>query len=109
MINLAQSEPGIPVRVTELDTDPWLFNCLNGTIDLRTGELLPHRKENLITVLIPVEYHPEAQYPRWLNFLDKVTGGDSELAIYLQRAVGYSLTGDTRSQVIFLWLATLKG
>ena len=102
MINLARAEPGIPVRTTELDTDPWLFNCLNGTIDLRTGELLPHRKENLLTVLIPVEYLPEAQCPCWLNFLDKVTGDDAELAIYLQRAVGYSLTGDTRNQVIFL-------
>ena len=102
MINLAQSEPGIPVKVTELDTDPWLFNCLNGTIGLRTGQLLPHRKEDLITVLVPVQYQPDAQCPRWLSFLDRVTGGDSDLAAYLQRAIGYSLTGDTRSQVIFL-------
>jgi len=102
MINLAQSEPGIPVRVTELDTDSWLFNCLNGTIDLRTGQLLPHRKDDLITVIVPTEYQPDAQCPRWLSFLDQVTGGDTELMAYLQRAIGYSLTGDTRSQVIFL-------
>jgi putative DNA primase/helicase len=88
--------------VTELDTNPWLFNCLNGTIDLQTGQLLPHRKEDLITVIVPTEYHPDAQYPRWLSFLDRVTGGDSDLVAYLQRGIGYSLTGDTRSQVIFL-------
>lgn len=102
MMNLAQSEPGIPVKVTELDTNRWLFNCLNGTINLQTGQLLPHRKEDLITVVVPTEYQPTAQYPRWLSFLDRVTGGDSDLVAYLQGAVGYSLTGDTRSQVIFL-------
>lgn len=101
MINLAESEPGIPVKVTELDTNPWLFNCLNGTIDLTTGQLLPHRKEDLLTVIVPVEYHPDAPCPRWLTFLNEVTGGDAELQGYLQRAVGYSLTGDTKSQVLF--------
>jgi len=101
MVNLAQSELGIPVKVTELDTNPWLFNCLNGTLDLKTGQLLPHRKEDMITILVPIEYHPDAQCPRWINFLDQVTGGDTDLACYLQRAVGYSLTGDTKSQVLF--------
>ncbi len=102
MINLAQSEPGIPVKVAELDTSPWLFNCLNGTVDLRNGKLLPHRKEDLITVIVPVEYHPDARCPRWLSFLDRVTSGDAELVEYLKRSVGYSLTGDTKSQIIFL-------
>jgi len=101
MINLAQSEPGIPVRVTELDTNPWFLNCLNGTLDLKTGELLTHRKEELLTILIPTEYHPEAPCPRWLGFLDRVTDGDAKLAGYLQRAVGYSLTGDIKNQVLF--------
>jgi putative DNA primase/helicase len=103
MINLAQSELGIPVKVTELDTNPWLFNCLNGTIDLRSGQLLPHRKGDLLTVIVPVEYrsNPEAQCPRWLRFLDRVIDGNADLAGYLQRAVGYSLTGDTKSQVLF--------
>lgn len=102
MINLAKSEAGIPVSITELDNDPWLFNCQNGTIDLRTGELLPHRKDDLITVLVPVEYQPDAQRRRWLSFLDRVTGGDSGLMAYLQRSIGYSLTGNTRDQVVFL-------
>jgi len=101
MINLAQSEHGIPIKLTELDTNNWLFNCLNGTIDLRSGKLLSHRKEDLITVLVPIEYDPEARCNVWINFLERVTGGDIELITYLQRAVGYSLTGDTRSQTMF--------
>jgi putative DNA primase/helicase len=101
MISLAESESGIPVKVTELDTNPWLFNCLNGTIDLRTGQLLPHRKEDLLTIIVAVEYHPDAPCPRWLTFLNRVTDGNTELQGYLQRAIGYSLTGDTKSQVLF--------
>jgi putative DNA primase/helicase len=101
MINLAQSELGIPIRLTDLDTDHWLFNCLNGTIDLRSGKLLRHRKEDLITVLVPLTYNPDARCDLWMRFLNRITGGNIELISYLQRAVGYSLTGDTRSQTMF--------
>ncbi|POZ58448.1 DNA primase/helicase, phage-associated [Dehalococcoides mccartyi] len=101
IISLAESEPGIPVKITELDTDPWLLNCVNGTINLKTGQLQPHRKEDLLTILVPVEYHPSAQCPRWMSFLSQVTGGNDELMDYLKRAVGYSLTGDTKNQVLF--------
>jgi len=101
MINLAQSESGIPIKITDLDANHWLFNCLNGTIDLRSGKLLPHRKEDLITVLVPITFDPGARCDLWMRFLDRVTGGNIELVSYLQRVVGYSLTGDTRSQTMF--------
>jgi putative DNA primase/helicase len=101
MINLAQSETGVPIKLTELDSNHWLFNCLNGTIDLKTGKLLPHQKEDLIMVLVPIDYAPDARCDLWLKFLEQVTGGDTDLVSYLQRAVGYSLTGDTRSQTMF--------
>ena len=101
MIYLAQSELGIPLRINQLDCDPWLFNCLNGTIDLHTGKLLPHSKEDLITVLVPVEYQPGAKCARWFSFLERITDGNIELQTYLQRAVGCSLTGDIKNQVLF--------
>lgn len=101
MVSLTQSEPGIPVQSKELNSNPWLFNCLNGTIDLRTGELVPHKREELMTIMSPVRYDPHAPCELWLKFLNRVTGGNPELAQYLQRAVGYSLTGDTRAQVLF--------
>jgi putative DNA primase/helicase len=101
MINQAQSEPGIPIQVTELDNNPWLLNCLNGTIDLKTGKLLPHNKDDLNTVIIPVEYNPDAKCPLWLDFIEWATGEDKELATYIQRALGYTLTGDITEEVVF--------
>ena len=62
-LSLATTEPGIPVLPSELDRDPYLLNVLNGTIDLHTGELREHRRDDLMTKLAPVEYHPAAPVP----------------------------------------------
>ena len=88
----------------DLDQDHMLFNCRNGTLDLRTGQLRPHRQEDLITKLAPVDYNPGADCPRWMRFLDEVMAGNQEKIAFLQKAAGYSLTGDTREQCLFdLW------
>jgi putative DNA primase/helicase len=65
MVKLARSEPGIPILPDDLDKDPWLLNCENGTIDLRTGQIREHRKADFITHLCPVAYDPSAPCPRW--------------------------------------------
>ena len=93
-----------PIRSVpaELDADPWLLNVSNGTLDLRTGELRPHRREDLITKLAPVEYDPEAKHPIFERVIAHVTGGDEALGRYLQRAFGYTLTGDTSEEKLFL-------
>lgn len=101
MVTLAQSEPNIPIDITALDADPWLLNCQNGTIDLQTGELKAHERGDLITAMVPVNYDPDAHSELWAGFLDTITGNNKELAEYLRRAVGYSLTGNSRSQVVF--------
>jgi putative DNA primase/helicase len=102
MVSLARSELTIPVRPNDLDTDPWLLNVLNGTVDLRTGELRPHRREDHLTKLAPVEYDADATCPVWDGFLNRIMDGNETLIRFLQRAVGYSLTGDTREQVILI-------
>jgi putative DNA primase/helicase len=101
-LQLAQSEPGVPVLPEQLDADPWLLCCDNGTVDLSTGELHPHRREDLLTKLAPVAYDPTAEAPRWRAFLDQVLEGDEATIEFVRRAVGYSLTGDTSEQVLFL-------
>jgi len=102
MVDLAASEPGVPVLPENLDTDPWLFNVANGTIDLRTGELRPHRREDLLTKLSPVVYDEAAKCPRWQQFLDEIMCGSEDLISFLQRAAGLSLTGDTSEHVLFV-------
>jgi putative DNA primase/helicase len=97
----AQSEPGIPVAPEQFDADPFLLNCVNGTVDLRTGELQPHRRADLITRLCPVQYDPAAHSPLWDRFLEEATGANREVGQFLQRAVGYSLTGATSQEVLF--------
>jgi putative DNA primase/helicase len=104
MIELAKSEPTIPVSPPELDANPWLLNCQNGTIDLYTGDLMKHRRRDLCTKIIPVDYDPKAICPVFKKFLRRILKENSELINFLQRAIGYALTGSTLEQVLFiLW------
>lgn len=106
LVDLARSDQSIPVLPPQLDADPWLLNCLNGTLDLRTGELLPHQREHLLTKLAPVAYDPGATCPTWLAFLDVILRGDVELIGFLQRFVGYCLTGAIREHVLIICYGT---
>lgn len=101
MLKLAQSAGGVPVEPQQFDADPWAVNCLNGVVDIRTGELRPHRREDLCTKMLPVRYDPEARSERWEKFLLESQGGDAEMVAFLARAVGYSLTGDVREEKLF--------
>jgi putative DNA primase/helicase len=102
LLSVAESEREFALTPSDLDRDLWLLNCLNGTIDLRTGQLRPHDRTDLITRLAPVVYNPDATLDLWDHFLAFMTGGDTEHVAYLARAVGYSLTGDTREDVFFI-------
>ena len=99
MVELSKSER--PISPDELDADPWLLNTKTGTIDLRTGELREHRREDLITKLAPVEYDPSAAAPALEAFLERVLPGE-DLRGFVQRAAGYSATGDTSEQCMFI-------
>ena len=102
MIDLAKSEPGMAISPDQLDQDPMLLNVSNGTIDLRTGTLHPHLGEDLITKLAPVTYDVNATSPTWDRFLAQIMSGNDGLVRFLQKAVGYALTGDTSEQVIII-------
>ncbi len=102
IVDVARDLPGVSVKTENLDHDPWLLNCLNGTVDLRTGELRPHARGDLITKLAPVEYDPGAQCPRWTRFLEEVFQGDSEIIGFAKRMAGYCLTGSTREESVFM-------
>jgi putative DNA primase/helicase len=101
MIALATSEPEIPVLSNSLDADPWALNVLNGTIDLRSGELRPHRRDDLITKLAPVEYDSDARSELFDRFLERAIP-DPSARRFAQKAAGYSLLGKTGSDKIFV-------
>jgi putative DNA primase/helicase len=101
MVALAQTIEGIPIKVNELDSDQFLFNCNNGTLNLKTGELLEHDRNHFITKFCPVNYDPKAIAPMWDKFLIKIMANNQDLINYLQKAIGYSLTGSTKEQVLF--------
>jgi len=102
MIRMAESEENSTVTPDQLDNHPWLLNCPNGVVDLRTGELLPHQREFLMTKIVSVDYTPDAPAPRWESFLYRIMHERQDLVDFLQRAVGYGLTGETIEQILFL-------
>ena len=103
MIGLAQGE--LPVTPDALDRDGWLLNCSNGTVDLHTGALREHRREDFLTKLAPVEYDPSARADRWRSMLERILP-DDDVRAYFQKAVGYSLTADVSEQVLFFCYGT---
>lgn len=100
MCALSKSFPAIHVGNEALDADPLLFNATNGTIDLRTGQLRPHSPADLITKLSPVAYYTDVLCPAWEQFLARVVPSP-ELRAFIQRAIGYGLTGMVSEQVLF--------
>jgi putative DNA primase/helicase len=102
ILTLAQSEPGVPIVSDDLDQDPWLLCVENGTLDLRTGELRDHDRADLITKLAPVKYLPscEAECPMWHKFLDDIFAGNEGVKGFVQRLVGYALTGLDREHIL---------
>ena len=100
MMKLASSEGGIPVTPEQLDANRWLLNCESGIIDLRSGELKPRKPHFLCTKMAPYRYTPGVEPTKWLEFLSWVFRDDHNLVDFMQRAVGYSLTGSTRDHHI---------
>jgi len=110
MVALSRSEPEVPIRVEDLDVVPWLLNVENGTIDLRTGKLREHRREDFITKLAPVTYDPKATCTTWIEFLDTIFAGNRELINYMKRLVGYSITCVTEEHILpFLYGSGANG
>jgi hypothetical protein len=92
LIELAEANTeGLRVMVAQFDCDPWLLNCLNGTIDLHTGQLRPHSAADLLTKMAPVNYDPAAKCPRWEQFLIEVLP-DAETIAFVQLFVGFCLS-----------------
>jgi putative DNA primase/helicase len=115
MIALAECE--LVITPDQLDTHPFLLNFLNGTLDLRTGELKPHDQKQYLTKLVHHNFEPQAECSLFLSFLGRIMGGHADasepeldradrMVEYLQRALGYSMTGTTEEKAVFVPFGT---
>ena len=101
MVTMARSE--VAVRQDELDADLWALNTQGGIVDLRTGEISPHHPDRLLTKVVGATAGASsASAPTWLAFLSRIMGHDLEMVAFLQRVLGYCLTGSTREQCLFV-------
>jgi len=101
MVSLARSEPGIPITPREFDADPYLLNTESGTVDLRTGALREHRREDLITKIAPVEYAPDAEASAWEAFLERILPSEA-LRRFVQRVLGYAAAGVVSEEILVI-------
>ena len=100
MIEDAKSVYPVPHSIFDRNTD--LFNYQNGTLNLTTGEFRPHDPADFLTLMSGIAYNPDAVCERWNRFISEVLCGDADLALYLQKALGYALTGDTSLECLFI-------
>lgn len=95
-------EHRLAVASDVFDKKTMLLNTQNGTLDLQYCELKPHNMNDFVTKTATANYDTGATCPQWLAFLDTVFDGDKDTIETVQRAVGYSLTGSTKEQCMFI-------
>lgn len=104
-LQLAKSDPRLRAHPSEFDRDPWTLNVQNGVVNLRTGELMPHDQTLRLSrqCSVPLENTPT---PRWIRFLNEISCGDADWVAYLQRSLGYALTGSVQEEKLVFWLGS---
>lgn len=113
MLNLAKGDARFTLPVGELDRDVWLLGVENGVVDLRTGQLREASRGDYVTRRARVAFNPAARAPRWLQFIEEITAEPSpagrgeyrarpHVATYMQRALGYAITGSTAEHKMFI-------
>jgi putative DNA primase/helicase len=111
MNSILDARPLVSVKKSQFDSHKFLFNCSNGVIDLKTGEFLPHERDYLFTKISEIEYEKKTDCPHWINFMESIFKNDDgstnyEIINFLQKAIGYTLTGDISEQVMFFLYGT---
>lgn len=101
-IYLKEAPSIYPIPMSEFDVNRYLFNCNNGTLDLKSRAFRPHSPDDLLTKLCPVDYVPSARSERFENFIDEIMSHDKEKSRFLQKALGYGISGDTKHECLFL-------
>ena len=106
MLDMAAKHPSLVAKASSFDKQKMRLNCLNGIVDLETGQLNQRTSDDLHTKVIGTNFNPQAKCPNFDKFIKEVFGGDGELISWIQRAFGYSLTGSVQEQVLFICYGT---
>ena len=101
-LEMAVSSPNIFRKSADFDNNPFLLGCENGTYDLSSDNFIAPQKKHMLTKSTNFSYDSNAKYPRWRQFIEEIFQNDNELALYIQKVIGYTLTGDTGEQVFFI-------
>lgn len=102
MLKEAQHLEGVPCVNNDFDNKEFMLNCESGIIDLTNGELLDHNKDFLFSKMSPIHLSKDGEPKQWLKFLNQIFLGDQDLVRFIQKAVGYTLTGSIREQSLFI-------
>lgn len=100
LLSLVGTDPKVVVAVDQLDARPTLLACRNGTVDLTTGDLQPASRDDLLTRGIDVDYDPHARSAEWVDFVEHTFGADAELIAFVQRLLGYCISGLVHEHVL---------
>ncbi len=103
---LNEIEHHLPILPIQMDRYKMALNTPSGIINLKNGDVKAHNPEYYFTKITSVDCAEAADCPRWLAFLDDIFAGDKDLIRYIQKAVGYSLTGSTAEQCAFFLYGT---
>jgi len=98
---IAEAQPYLVAKPAEFDASPWLFNCANKVVDLRDMTVMDHDPALMLTKIVNVNYNPVPLSAKWLAFLRTIFHDDNELIDYIQKAVGYTMTGSTDEHCLF--------
>jgi len=101
-LNIAAKIEEVNITSDQLDTNQWLLNCRNGTVNIKTKEFYEHRQKDMITKIANVEYDPNADCPKWKQFIREIMDYKTDIINFLQAATGWAITGDTREQTMFI-------
>lgn len=100
---ISDAQSVYPIAMSEFDRNVYYLNCQNGTLDLQMGEFHPHTPQDKLTKIAGAAYDPNAKNPRFTRFVSEVMSGDTEKARFMQKSLGYGLTGDTRYECMFFY------
>ena len=106
IVDIASNYTQLKITPEEMDANPWLLNCENGTLNLKTGKLQPFNSADFMTKCCKTKYDPNCPTPLWDSLMEKITNGNEEMKKYIQKAFGYALTGDISEQCIFILYGT---